>query len=244
MPLKLCYVCNTEISAKAIVCPKCGEPLWKWKIPFLKQICTWILLSLPMILFCIVCSIYAFFKSFIYFFMGIEDIFYTDGRKSHMTDTFQNYKDNFNKIGNRLFFIWELKWWKDVCMTSSLAIFLAERGFLDKEKISRYLDEELAKHRQNFRNSKIKKEKEKKTKELLEELESIGSLHKDSKEITQEQYNKVTKDLDDNESEFIKNKGWTREQYNKVTKDLDDIELKKRNREIKKKKKKKKKTKE
>ena len=45
-------------------------------------------------------------------------------------------------------------------------------------------------------------------------------------------------------SEFIKNKGWTREQYNKVTKDLDDIELKKRNREIKKKKKKKKKTKE
>jgi hypothetical protein len=32
MALKPCYECNTEISTKAILCPKCGDPLWKWKL--------------------------------------------------------------------------------------------------------------------------------------------------------------------------------------------------------------------
>ena len=32
MGLQPCYECNKEISTKAIVCPKCGDPLWKWKL--------------------------------------------------------------------------------------------------------------------------------------------------------------------------------------------------------------------
>ena len=67
MSLKPCYVCKTEISTKAILCPKCGEPLWKWKLPFLKEIGRWLffkpIIILVYTLVLIVSIIYAFFKS-------------------------------------------------------------------------------------------------------------------------------------------------------------------------------------